>query len=87
MADNVEQLQKQGVVTKETVEILREMLVNLKISAEKIDAVENLTQNQNIYTKEAVRFNEEFINSMKEQVERVEGISELVEEIHSTLGK
>lgn len=80
MEKNVEQVQKQNVVTHETVETISKMLIKLRDSAQKIDDVDQLTQSQNIYTKEAVIFNEEIVSNMKEQLGRVESISKLVDE-------
>ncbi|MBE6023183.1 MAG: hypothetical protein E7231_08120 [Cellulosilyticum sp.] len=80
MEGNVEQIQRQSVVTQETVETITKMLTHLKDSADKIVTMEDLTKGQNAYTKEAVVFNEQVIENMKEQMDRVETISELVEE-------
>ena len=80
MIGNVEQIKQQNVVTHDTVKTIKEMLVQLRASAEKVDAVEALTKGQNDYAREAVVFNQQVVENMKEQVNRVENISNLVEE-------
>ncbi len=80
MIGNVEQIKRQNAVTHDTVKTIKEMLVQLRVSAEKVDAVEELTKGQNDYAKEAVVFNQQVVENMKEQLGRVDNISNLVEE-------
>lgn len=80
MQENVNQIKEQNIVTNETVRNIKNMLIKLSDSANKIGGVEELTHSQSTYAKKAVKYNEEVIDNMKEQVTRVESISRLVDE-------
>lgn len=80
MSDNVEAVKKQNRETYETVETIKEMLLQLQDSAEKMEKVEQLTLEKSHYAERAVVLNEQVVENMKEQVKRVENITHLVEE-------
>lgn len=77
---NTQQILHQNEVIVKTVTAIKNMIDQLKISAQSIKNIDGLTQDQNAYMQEALAFNEQIVSNIKDEILQFEEIVKLVQD-------
>lgn len=83
--DNTQQIINQNMVLVATVEAIKNMIEQLKASAESVEIVDKLSEEQSKCMNETVVFNNEIMGSIKSEIEQFDSIAGLVQDNKSQI--